>query len=84
MWTKTGELCVEVSKNYNAQATGRGEEEAMEEGDGGGAGAYFMPTVAVAKFRQNKSLSRTLFAYTKQKARDGFKVGDEARGEKGV
>lgn len=21
MWTKTGELCVEVSKNYNAQAT---------------------------------------------------------------
>lgn len=22
MWTKTGELCVEVSKNYNAQATG--------------------------------------------------------------
>lgn len=43
-----------------------------------------MPTVAVAKFRQNKSLSRTLFAYTKQKARDGFKVGDEARGEKGA
>lgn len=33
MWTKTGELCVEVSKNYNAQATGRGEEEAVEEGE---------------------------------------------------
>lgn len=32
-----------------------------------------MPTVAVAKFRQNKSLSRTLFAYTKKRQKERSK-----------
>lgn len=38
MWTKTGELCVEVNKNYNAQAArrrGRGNERRGREGGEG-------------------------------------------------